>query len=119
SLLTGLVMIMLGSVPGVPRMAMPPSVVLVGYLPPLLYAATFFTSLRDLRANLRPIGLLAIGLVITTTVGVAVIAHAAIDDLGWGPSFVLGAVVSPTDAIAATAIARRLGVPRRFVTIVE
>ena len=111
--------LVLGFVPGVPRLALPPDVVLVGFLPPLLYAATFFTSLRDLRANLRPIGLLAIGLVITTTVGVAVIAHAAIDDLGWGPSFVLGAVVSPTDAIAATAIARRLGVPRRFVTIVE
>jgi Na+/H+ antiporter len=111
--------LVLGFVPGVPRLALPPDLVLVGFLPPLLYAATFFTSLRDLRANLRPIGLLAIGLVLATTFGVAAIAHAAIDDLGWGPSFVLGAVVSPTDAIAATAIARRLGVPRRFVTIVE
>jgi Na+/H+ antiporter len=109
----------LGFVPGVPRLALPPDVVLAGFLPPLLYSATFFTSLRDLRANLRPIGLLSIGLVLTTTFGVAAIAHAAIDDMGWGPAFVLGAVVSPTDAIAATAIARRLGVPRRYVTIVE
>ena len=89
-------------------------------LPPLLYGAAFFTSLRDLRANVRPIGLLAIGLVVVTTVGVAVVAH-AVDrraDLG-RRAFVLGAIVSPTDPIAATAIARRLGVPRRLVTIVE
>jgi monovalent cation/hydrogen antiporter len=111
--------LVLGFLPGVPRLELPPDVVLAGFLPPLLYGSTFFTSLRDLRANLRPIGLLAIGLVITTMVGVAVIAHEAIDHMGWRESFVLGAVVAPTDAIAATEIARRLGVPRRFVTIVE
>ena len=88
-------------------------------LPPLLYGAAFFTSLRDLRANVRPIGLLAIGLVILTTVGVALVAHALIDGLTWPSAFVLGAIVSPTDPIAATAIARRLGVPRKLVTIVE
>jgi monovalent cation/hydrogen antiporter len=111
--------LVLGFIPGVPRLTLPPEVVLAGFLPPLLYGSTFFTSLRDLRANLRPIGLLAIGLVITTMVGVAAIAHGAIDHMGWRESFVLGAVVSPTDAIAASAIAHRLGVPRRFVTIVE
>jgi CPA1 family monovalent cation:H+ antiporter len=109
----------LGFIPGVPRLQLPPDVVLAGFVPLLLYSSTFFTSLRDLRANLRPIGLLAIGLVIATTLGVAAVAHAAIDGMGWRESFVLGAVVSPTDAIAATAIARRLGMPRRFVTIVE
>jgi CPA1 family monovalent cation:H+ antiporter len=88
-------------------------------LPPLLYGAAFFTSLRDLRANVRPIGLLAVGLVVMTTLGVAVVAHALIDGLTWPSAFVLGAIVSPTDPIAATAIARRLGVPRKLVTIVE
>jgi monovalent cation/hydrogen antiporter len=87
-------------------------------LPPLLYAASFFTSLRDFRANLKPIGLLAIGLVVATMLGVAAVAHLA-TGLGWPASFVLGAVVAPTDPIAATAIARRFGVPRRIVTIVE
>src|SRR5207253_3098149 len=90
-----------------------------GVLPPLLYSAAFFTSLRDLRANVRQISLLAIGLVFATVVAVAAVAHAAISGLGWGPAFVLGAVVAPTDPIAATAIAGRLGVPRRVVTIVE
>ena len=88
-------------------------------LPPLLYSAAFFTSLRDLRATARPIGLLAVGLVAVTTVGVAVVAHTFIDDLTWPSAFVLGAIVSPTDPLAATSIARRLGVPRKLVTIVE
>ncbi|HET6616219.1 MAG TPA: Na+/H+ antiporter, partial [Gemmatimonadota bacterium] len=87
--------------------------------PPLLYGAAFFTSLRDLRASARPIGLLAIGLVVVTTVGVAVVAHEFVDGLSWGAAFVLGAIVSPTDPLAATSIARRLGVPRKRVTIVE
>src|SRR5439155_439533 len=69
--------------------------------------------------NMRPLGLLAVGLVIATTVIVAVVAHAAIDDLGWSSAFVLGAIVSPTDPVAASAIARRFGVPRRLVTLIE
>jgi CPA1 family monovalent cation:H+ antiporter len=109
----------LGFVPGIPNVALPPDLVLVAILPPLLYSTAFYTSLRDLRANVRPISLLAIGLVAATTVIVAVVGHAVIPGLGWGPAFVLGAVVSPTDPIAATAIARRLGIPRRIVTIVE
>jgi monovalent cation/hydrogen antiporter len=108
----------LGFIPGVPELTLPPELVLVGVLPPLLYAAAFFTSLRDLRANFRPIGALAVGLVVATMVAVAVVAHYA-TDLSWSASFVLGAIVAPTDPIAATAIARRLGVPRRIVTIVE
>ena len=109
----------LGVVPGVPEFELEPELVLFGVLPPLLYGAAFFTSLRDLRANAKPIGLLAIGLVVVTTVGVAVVAHAVVDGLTWPAAFVLGAIVSPTDPIAATAIARRLGVPRGLVNIVE
>ena len=110
----------LGFVPGLPEIELPPDVVLVVFLPPLLYSAAFFTSLRDLRANLRPITTLAVGLVLATMVAVAVVAHAVVPGMSWEAAFVLGAIVSPTDAIAATAIARRVGgVPRRVVTIVE
>ncbi len=102
-----------------PTVELRPELIFFGVLPPLLYGAAFFTSLRDLRATVRPIGLLAIGLVVVTTVGVAVVAHAFVDGLTWPSAFVLGAIVSPTDPLAATAIARRLGVPRKLVTIVE
>ena len=109
----------IGVIPGMPSLELQPELIFFGVLPPLLYGAAFFTSLRDLRANTRPIGLLAVGLVVMTTVGVAVVAHTLIDGLTWPSAFVLGAIVSPTDPIAATAIARRLGVPRKLVTIVE
>ncbi len=109
----------LGFVPGVPNVVLQPDLVLIIVLPPLLYSAAFFSSLRDLRRNLRPISLLSIGLVLATTFGVAAIAHALIDDLSWRAAVVLGAIVSPTDPIAATAIAERFNVPRRVVTIVE
>jgi monovalent cation/hydrogen antiporter len=109
----------LSMVPGLPDFELPPEIVLIGFLPPLLYIGAFFTPLRDLRANVRPIGLLAIGLVGATTLVVGVVAHSLIDDLPWSAAFVLGAVVSPTDPIAATSIARRLGVPRRLVTVIE
>ena len=110
--------LLLGFGPGVPTVTMPPEVVLIGILPPLLYVSAYFTGLRELRQNLRPISLLAVGLVAVTTVGVAVVAH-SVADLPWAEAFVLGAVVSPTDPIAATAIGKRLGVPRRLVDIVE
>ena len=95
-----------------------PELVLVIFLPPLLYAAAFFTSLRDLRANVRPISLLAIGLVVITTLSVAEAAHWVIG-FSWPVAFVLGAIVSPTDAVAPATIVRRLGVPRRVITIIE
>ncbi len=110
--------LLLGFGPGVPVVTMPPDVVLIGILPPLLYTQAYFTGVRELRRNLRPISLLAIGLVAATTAGVAAVAH-AVTDLSWAESFVLGAVVSPTDPIAASAIGKRLGVPRRLVDIVE
>jgi CPA1 family monovalent cation:H+ antiporter len=111
--------LVLGFAPGLPEIDLPPDLVLVGVLPPLLYGAAFFTSLRDLRANVRPVGLLAVGLVLLTMVVVAVVAHTIVPDLPWAAAFVLGAVVSPTDPIAAAAIMHRLGVPRRIVNIVE
>ena len=107
-----------GFIPGMPELELPPDLVLVAVLPPLLYAGTFFTSLHELKLNMRPIGLLAVGLVIVTMLAVAVVAHAAVG-LSWSTAFVLGAIVSPTDPVAATAIARRFGVPRRLVAIVE
>jgi CPA1 family monovalent cation:H+ antiporter len=110
--------LLLGFGPGVPEVSLPPDVVLVGFLPPLLYVSAYFTGLRELRQNLGEISLLAVGLVAMTMAGVAVVAH-AVTDLPWPQAFVLGAVVSPTDPIAATAIGRRLGVPRRLVDIVE
>ena len=109
----------LGFVPGMPQLALPPDVVLVAVLPPLLYLSAYRTSLRDLRANARAIGILAIGLVVASTVTVAVVAHAAVDRMTWSAAFTLGAVVAPTDPIAATAIMRRLGVPRGLVSVVE
>jgi CPA1 family monovalent cation:H+ antiporter len=109
----------IGFLPGMPDVELSPDAVLVIFLPPLLYSAAFFSSLRDLRDNVRPIGLLAIGLVIFTTLGVGVIAHAVIDDLSWAVAFTLGAIVAPTDPVAATAIASRSGAPRRLITILE
>ncbi len=111
--------LVLGLIPGMPEFELEPELVFFGVLPPLLYSSAFFTSLRDLRAAVRPIGLLAVGLVVFTTVGVAFVAHAFVDDLSWASAFVLGALVSPTDPLAATAIARRYGVPRKLVMIVE
>jgi monovalent cation/hydrogen antiporter len=110
--------LLLGLVPGLPRVRLDPELVFLFVLPPLLYPAALFTSWRDFRANLRPIALLAIGLVLFTTVVVAYLTHYFMG-LPLAAGFVLGAVVSPPDAIAATAIADRLKVPRRIVTILE
>ena len=94
--------LVLGLVPGLPQVTLRPEYVLVGVLPALLYASAFFTSLRDLRRNMRSIGLLAIGLVAATVLTVAVVAHEWIG-LPWAAAFVLGAVVAPTDPLAASA----------------
>ena len=108
----------LGFVPGLPQVVLAPDIVLVAVLPPLLYSGAFFTSLRDLRTNRRPIAFLAFGLVAATMGTVAVVGHAWIG-LPWAVAFTLGAVVSPTDALAATEIAGRLGAPRRVVSLIE
>jgi CPA1 family monovalent cation:H+ antiporter len=110
--------LVLGFVPKLPQAELEPDVVFLLFLPPLLYVSAIFTSWRDFRANLRAISLLAVGLVLTTTCIVAAVAHWVVG-LPWAAAFVLGAIVSPTDAIAATSVAQRLGVPRRIVTILE
>jgi CPA1 family monovalent cation:H+ antiporter len=109
----------MGFVPGLPHIALQPDLVLLVFLPPLLFGAAFETPLRDLRANLWPIGRLSIGLVIFSTAVVAVVAQAMIPDLGWPAAFALGAIVAPTDALAATSVFRRLGVPRVVQTLIE
>jgi Na+/H+ antiporter len=108
----------LGFVPGLPAVQLSPDIVFLFLLPPLLYPAAVFTSWRDFRANLRPISLLAIGLVLLTTVVVAAVAHVS-TGLPWPAAFVLGAIVSPPDAVAATAITSRLRVPRNIVTVLD
>lgn len=109
----------LGFVPGLPPIDLQPDLIFLLFLPVLLYADAWSTSWRDFRLNLRSISLLAIGLVIATTLIVAVVAHAVLPNFSWAAAFVLGAIVSPTDAVASTAIAQRLGAPQRLVTIVE
>jgi monovalent cation/hydrogen antiporter len=109
----------LGLIPGLPDVELEPDLVLVLFLPPLLYAAAFFASLRDLRANLRPISLLAVGLVVATACAVALVAHALIDGMSWGAAFTLGAIVAPTDPGAAAVVARSQGAPRQIINVVE
>jgi monovalent cation/hydrogen antiporter len=111
--------VLLSLLPGLPVIRLSPELVFLIFLPPLLYPAALFTPWRDLRANLRPILLLAIGLVLFTTIAVGLVAHHFIPDLPLAAAIVLGAIVSPPDAIAASAIAERLRVPRRIVTILE
>jgi Na+/H+ antiporter len=108
-----------GFIPGIPEIKLDPDVVLVIFLPPLLYGAAFFANLGDIRANLRSNALAAVGLVLVTMVAVAVVAHALIPGMPWGAAFALGAIVSPTDPLAGATIMRRLGVPRRLVSSVE
>jgi CPA1 family monovalent cation:H+ antiporter len=110
----------IGFIPILPaQLTLDPDLIFFLFLPPLLYIQAFYTSWRDFRFYLRPILLLAIGLVIATTVTVAYVAHWLIPGLPLSAGFVLGAIISPPDAVAASAIAQRLGLPRRVVTILE
>jgi Na+/H+ antiporter len=111
--------LLLSRTPGLPEFQLPPDLVFFVFLPPLLFAGGYFTSLREFKANLRPIILLAFGLVIFTAAVVAVVAYMLVPSLGWAGAFALGAIVAPPDAVAATAIFQRVGVPRRIVTILE
>ena len=104
--------------PGVPRFTLTPEVVLLAFLPPLLYAAAFRTEWRQFRRNLRAILLLAIGLVLFTMAVTAWAAHDLVG-LAWGPAIVLGAIVSPPDAVAATAIMARVKVPKATASVIE
>src|SRR6266403_3445045 len=109
----------LSFVPRLPEVKLNPDIVFYFFLPPLIYPAALFTSWRDFRRNLRPILLLAIGLVLFTMVAIAYVAHSLLPDLPWAAAFALGAIVSPPDAVAATRVIRRLSVPRRIEAIVE
>lgn len=111
--------LVLSLVPGLPRVTMAPEIIFLLFLPPLLYEEAYFTSWRDLRANIRPISLLAFGLVLVTTVLVGAVAHWAIPSLSWPVAFVLGAVVAPTDEAAVMPVIERLGVPRRVAAIIS
>jgi CPA1 family monovalent cation:H+ antiporter len=108
----------LSFIPNLPRPALDPNAVFLVFLPPILYYAGLQTPWRDFRANIRPIGLLAFGLVLFTTALVAVAAHFLLG-MSWAAGFVLGAIVSPPDAVAATAIMHRMRIPRRIIVILE
>lgn len=109
--------LVVGLIPGSAAFRVSPDLVFFVFLPPVLWAAAFFTSFRDFKANLRPIGLLAIGLVVATTAAVAVVARQLIPGLPWAAAVALGAIVSPPDAVAAEAILKRLPIPRRVVSV--
>ncbi|MDR4480531.1 MAG: Na+/H+ antiporter [Nitrospira sp.] len=111
--------LVLGVVPGLPTVTLHPDLVFLVFLPPILWAAAYFTSFREFRQNLRPISLLAVGLVLATSAAVAFVAHALLPGIGWAEAIALGAIVSPPDAVSATAIGKRLRIPRRVVTILE
>src|SRR4051794_25062530 len=101
--------LVIGLVPGLPSPRVNPDVIFFVFLPPLLYSAAIQVSARELRENWRPIGLLAVGLVVVTILAVAVVAHAVLD-LPWAVAFVLGAILGPTDPVSASAVLDRLGV---------
>ncbi|KAA0935176.1 Na+/H+ antiporter [Streptomyces apricus] len=106
-------------VPGVPEYALDPHVVLPLLLPPLLYTAATDSSYLDLRAQLRPVALLSVGYVLFATLVVGWVAYMLVPDLSLTAALVLGAVVAPPDAVAATAVARRVGLPSRVTTILQ
>ncbi len=111
--------LIIGVVPGLPRVALDPDLVLLVFIPPILFEAAYYTSLRDARTYAVAIANLSIGLVLLTTGVVAVLTHAVIPGLTWPVAFALGAIVSPPDAVAATSIIARLPVPRRISVILE
>lgn len=111
--------LLLGFVPGVPHLELTPELILVLILPPLLQAEAWFTSWREFVRNARPIGLLALGLVLATTGLLAVVVHALVPNFPLPVAFVLGAIAAPTDAVAIAAIAESLRVPRRVLTILS
>ena len=106
-------------IPGLPVIELRPDVVFLMFLPPLLYEAAWKTGWREFRSNIKPISTAAIGLVIITTLVVGAAAYYLIPDIGWPTAFLIGAIVSPPDAIAATAITKGLGLHPRIVSILE
>ncbi|TCN54647.1 Na+/H+ antiporter [Flavobacterium circumlabens] len=111
--------VVISIVPGLPVIALSPEVVFIIFLPPLLYHAAWYTSWADFKQTVRPITLAAVGLVLFTTVAVAWAAHLLIDDISWPLAFLLGAIVSPPDAVSATSITKGLGLHPRLIAILE
>ena len=109
----------LAFIPGAPEVQLEPDLVFVVFLPPILWGAAYFTSLRDFKRNLRSISGLAIGLVLLTTLVVGWVAHTIIPGMSWAVALCLGAIVSPPDAVAATAVMSRIGVPRSVISVLE
>jgi CPA1 family monovalent cation:H+ antiporter len=110
---------LVGLIPGIAVPDLSPNLVFSVFLPPILWSAAMFTSVRDFRRNIRPIGTLAVGLVLVTTAVVAIVARALFPGMPWSVAVALGAIVSPPDAVAATAIVSRLPVPHRVITVLE
>ncbi|WP_373652517.1 Na+/H+ antiporter [Schlesneria sp. DSM 10557] len=111
--------IVLGFVPGLPIVHIPPDIVFLVFITPLVYIASTRTTLRDFRSNLRPILVLSIGLVAATLVVVAAVMHWSVPGLGWAGAFVLASIIGPTDTMAVTAISSETAIPRRIGTILE
>ena len=111
--------VLIGFVPGLPRLPLDPGLIFLVFLPPLLYDAASHTSWHDLKANIRPISALGVSLVFFTVTAVACTAHYIIPSFGWPLAFLLGAIVSPPDAMAATAIIKGLGLNKQVISILE
>lgn len=111
--------IMIGFVPAMPEIEINPEIIMLLFLPPLLYDAAFNISFQQFKTNLNTIGTLAIGLVFLTTAGIAVIAYYLIPGMTWPLAFVLGSILSATDAVAAVGVTKGLGLSHRTMTILE
>jgi monovalent cation/hydrogen antiporter len=114
-----LVGLFIGFIPDLPRVALDPSIVLLVFLPPILYSAAWYTKWKDFKRNLEPIVVLALGLVITTCIGVGLVAHYILPGFTLAMGFLLGAIISPPDAVAATSVLRRVHIPKKIETILE
>ena len=108
-----------GLMPGIAIPELDPNLIFFVFLPPILWSAAMFTSVRDFKRNFDRIGALAVGLVVVTTAVVAIVARKLFPDIPWAVAVALGAIVSPPDAVAATAIVSRLQVPQRIITVLE
>src|SRR4051794_7985891 len=110
--------IAVGLLPFAPELDLEPEIIFLAFLPPILYPSAFAFAAEDIRGNLRPIGFLAVGLVLATMVAIAAALHWAAG-IPWAAGFVIGAVLAPTDPVAATSVIRSAGAPDRLATIIE
>ena len=111
--------LLLGVVPWMHSLSITPEIILLVFLPPLIYNAAFFSSPKDMRDLARPIIVMSLGMTLATAFGLAAVIHLLLPDAGWPAAIALGAAIAPTDAVAASAILKRAGTPRRVLTILE